>query len=288
MSTDEQDKKDSGATTPTTPAPAIADLETKPKRAYKKRMKAYEPSKKPQIDLRRANTEEKRFGVWQLEVPYFSHGKVKGASTKKESIAVNDPQFVASPADPNPATLDPRVVGIDFPTVKQNFNIVDRARWLLAVEQMMQVGILMHKDISRISGLPNIHVANFYKEVQEGWSENLSRATVNIRREAMHREADIIKERCWVQIDKLEGMPEEKQSVAVHNALIGYYRMVLEASKRQAMLSGLDKIEVQIENTVTVAHKTEDTMLEELQAKVALPIDALEGLAKQLAMHIKK
>lgn len=264
----------------------VTDLETKPKRVYKKRMKAYEPSGKPKTDTRLTDYRAKQFGYWQLEVPYFTHNKIKGASTIKESIKLDDPQFTPSPSDPTPATLDPRVDGIDFPTAKQDFNMIDRARWKLAVEQMMQVGILQIKDMVAISGLLTIHASQLYKEVQEGWSENLSRATVNTRREAMHREADVIKERCWKQVEKLELIADAPMSV--HNALIGYFRMILEASKRQAMLSGLDKIEVQIENTVTVAHKDEETMMKDLQAKVALPLDALEGLAKQLAMHIKK
>jgi hypothetical protein len=276
MSNEEEDKK-----------PESLDSVTTPIKPRKKKSRTYEPNPMPQHVNYKRSQQDKKFGDFRLAVPAYAHGKFKGVYTRPEHIPLDDPRFIPSEPDPIPAQTDERVAGIDFPSCKANWNIVDRKRWMLAVEQMMQLGILRVSEMAKISGLSNILVSGLLKEVQEAWSKTVTKAEVNIRREALFKEADIIKEKCWVQLEKLEEIAKTKDNIPLHNSIIAYHRMILEAGKRQAMLCGLDKIEIQVDTSVTVEQKDEGKMLEELQSKISIPLDQLENLAKELAKNSK-
>lgn len=171
----------------------------------------------------------------------------------------------------------PILKGIDIPTAKKgHLTTLDRERWLVAMEILLQRGVKNISEITRLTGLSFGRVDAFVKEVKERWSKSLTVGQVNARREAIYLEAERVKEACW------ETLNTSQLSDA---ARLAYFRMIIECGRRQSSLIGADRINVNVETTTT--HKTKAEMEKEVASHLKISVEDLakigDSVSKQLS-----
>lgn len=197
-------------------------------------------------------------------------------------IEVSDSEVVSSGRDLELVLTHQKLHGLDVPKRKQGtLSPIDKERWLVVIETLMQRGVKSIRELTDITGLGTNRAGEFVREVRERWASSLTMGQVNSRREQIYLEAERVKDECWraLQLTDNESMR------------LAYLKMIIDCGKRQSALIGAERINVNVESKTIAAHKTAEEMEAEVAKNLSISVEQFsaigEMLSKQLTLHRK-
>jgi len=164
------------------------------------------------------------------------------------SVPDDDKEVQMSPADEALAKSDRLLNDLDIPTHRElkSMTNVDKERWLVVIETLLQRGVKSKNKMTRLLNLPTYTVNKFVQEVMGNWQQSLSVGTINCRREQIYLEAERVKEYAWRALTMVDN----------DSAKLKYLQLILHAGQRQSSLIGAEKQQVEAAVTVQAQHKS--------------------------------
>lgn len=202
--------------------------------------------------------------------------KVYVPGDEPTEIAISDSEVVSSGRDLEIMATHPLLRGLDVPRNKQGFlDPIDKERWLVVVETLMQRGAKSVTEIRDVTGLTANRSSKFVSEVRDRWANSLTMGQVNSRREQLYLECERVKEECWRQYHLVDS----------EMAKLSFMKMIIDAGKRQSSLIGAERINVNVESK-TASHKSADEMQAEVAKGLSISVDQFSTIGEMLSKQI--
>jgi len=192
------------------------------------------------------------------------------------SIEVSDSEVISSGRDLELMIHHEILRGLDIPRRKTGvLDPVDKERWLVVVETMLQRGARSVTEICDKTGLSTKRSTAFVKEVRERWANSLTMGQVNSRREQMYLECERVKEECWRQYHLVDN----------EMAKLAFMKMIIDCGKRQSALIGAERINVNVESKVA-QHKSAEQMEAEVARNLSISVEQFSAMGELLSKQI--
>ena len=202
--------------------------------------------------------------------------KVYVPGEEPTEIAITDSELISSGRDLEVMVRHPIMKGLDVPKNKTGtLDPIDKERWLVVIETLMQRGAKSVTEISDLTHLSPRRTSRFVSEVRDRWANSLTMGQVNSRREQLYLECERVKEECWRLLQQAES----------EVARLAYMKMIIDAGKRQSALIGAERINVNVESTVA-GHKTAEEMEAEVARSLSIPVEQFSAIGEMLSKQI--
>ena len=152
----------------------------------------------------------------------------------------------------------------------------DVAPWLEVVGELLSRGVKTPGELKRLLGIGHRTAERWLEMVHAQWAASLDDERVNYRREALYREADAVARVAWS--DALNADTAQARSVSL--------KLVIEANKRKASLTGLDRLEVKIDSRIEQQINVD--VVASVEADFGLAPGALEQIGRDASLLLSR
>ena len=202
--------------------------------------------------------------------------KVYVPGEEPTEIAISDSEVISSGRDLEIIVQHSIMKGLDVPKKKSGaLDPIDKERWLVVIETLMQRGAKSVTEICDVTGLHANRASRFVSEVRDRWANSLTMGQVNSRREQLYLECERVKDECWRLLQQAES----------EVARLAYMKMIIDAGKRQSALIGAERINVNVESKVA-GHKTAEEMEAEVARSLSIPVEQFSAIGEMLSKQI--
>lgn len=167
---------------------------------------------------------------------------------------------------------------LDVPKqTKGPFDHVTRERWLCVIEHLLVRGVKSGREVSRMTGLSVPTAAVFINEIKDNLSKDLTVQKVNITREILYAENEVIADFCWNLI----------QEDPTSNRIPSLLKIIGDTNQRRSRLYGLENIQLNVSKAETTVYDAQ-TQQKIIADKLGINASGLSDMAKLLASQMHK